>query len=54
MHGLTIRGRRIGSGLTLRRCAELMGLTMTDMSAVEQGRRPFTEQEFSDFNRVTK
>lgn len=52
--GLTIRGRRIGSGLTLRRCAELMGLTMTDLSAVEQGQRPFTEQEFSDFNRVTK
>lgn len=52
MFGLTIRGRRVGAGLTLRRCAELMGLTMTDLSAVEQGQRPFTEQEFSDFNRV--
>ncbi len=52
MLGLTIRGRRVGAGLTLRRCAELMGLTMTDLSAVEQGQRPFTEQEFSDFNRV--
>jgi len=29
-----------------------MGLTITDLSAVEQGQRPFTEQEFSDFNRV--
>ena len=52
MLGLTICGRRVGAGLTLRRCAELMGLTMTDLSAVEQGQRPFTEQEFSDFNRV--
>ena len=52
MLGLTIRGRRVGAGLTLRRCAELMGLTMTDLSAVERGQRPFTEQEFSDFNRV--
>lgn len=52
MLGLTIRGRRVGAGLTLRRCAELMGLTMTDLSAVEQGQRPFTDQEFSDFNRV--
>jgi len=52
MFGLAIRGRRVGAGLTLRRCAELMGLTMTDLSAVEQGQRPFTEQEFSDFNRV--
>lgn len=52
MLGLTIRGRRVGAGLTLRRCAELMGLTMTGLSAVEQGQRPFTEHEFSDFNRV--
>lgn len=52
MLGLTIRGRRVGAGLTLRRCAAMMGLTMTDLSAVEQGQRPFTEQEFSDFNRV--
>ena len=54
MLGLTIRGRRVGAGLTIRRCAELMGLTMTDLSAVEQGQRPFTDQEFSDFNRVAK
>ena len=52
MLALAIRGRRVGAGLTLRRCAELLGLTMTDLSAVEQGQRPFTEQEFSDFNRV--
>lgn len=45
MLGLTIRGRRVGAGLTLRRCAELMGLTMTNLSAVEQGQRPFTERE---------
>lgn len=53
MLGLTIRGRRVGAGMTLRRCAELMGLTMTDLSAVEQGQRPFTEQEFARFNQAT-
>ena len=54
MLGFTIRGRRVGAGLTLRRCAELMGLTMTDLSGIEQGQRPFTEREFADFNRITK
>ena len=52
MLGLTIRGRRVGRGLTLRRCAELMGMTMTDLSAVEQGQRPLSEREFREFNRV--
>lgn len=53
MLGLTIRGRRVGAGLTLRRCAAMMGLTMTDLSAAEQGQRPLTDQEFSEFNLVT-
>lgn len=52
--GLPIRGRRVGAGLTLRRCAELMGTTMTDLSAVEQGRRPFTDAEMNAFNHATK
>lgn len=47
--GLTIRGRRVGAGLTLRRCAERMGLTMTELSAVEQGRRPFSGVELLKF-----
>lgn len=36
--GLTIRGRRLGAGLTLRACAERMGITMTLLSYYEQGR----------------
>lgn len=52
MLGLTLRARRIESGLTLRRCAEAMGMSMTDLSAVEQGARVFTPDEFERFNRA--
>ena len=51
--GATIRARRIGAGLTLRRCAELLGLTMTELSAIEQGQRRMSEQEFAAFGRAT-
>lgn len=50
--GQTIRMRRVGAGLTLRRCAELMDITMTALSAVEQGGMLFSEDEFDTFNRV--
>ncbi len=52
MTGLTLRFRRIGAGLTLRRCAELIGLSMTSLSAVEQGAALFTESGFERFNKV--
>lgn len=52
MVGQTVRMRRIGAGLTLRRCAELMEISMTALSAVEQGAMVFTESEFDAFNRA--
>ena len=42
--GLTIRGRRIGAGMTLRACAERMGITMTLLSYYEQGRLDMPDQ----------
>lgn len=54
MIGQTIRMRRVQAGLTLRRCAELMGMSMTALSAVEQGGMVFTESEFDCFNRVIR
>ena len=54
MVGQTIRMRRIQAGLTLRRCAELMDMTMTTLSAVEQGGMLFTESEFDRFNQVIR
>ena len=50
--GATIRGRRLQAHCTLRLCAELVGMSMTDLSAVEQGRRPFTEDERERFDAV--
>lgn len=52
--GETIRGRRIDSALTLRRCAELMGMSMTNLSAVEQGARGFTPDERERFEAVMR
>ena len=43
--GTTIRWRRIRAGLTLRKCAEACGMTLTELSAVEQGQRALTQQE---------
>ena len=50
--GATIRGRRLRAHCTLRLCAELVGMSMTDLSAVEQGTRPFTEDERERFDAV--
>lgn len=52
--GETIWGRRIDSALSLRRCAELMGMSMTDLSAVEQGVRGFTPDERERFEAVMR
>ena len=52
--GLTIRGRRMQALLTLRLCSELMGMSMTDLSAVEQGTRPFTTDERERFENVIR
>lgn len=49
-YGQTIRIRRVGAGLTLRACAERMEMSMTALSAVEQGAMVFTEDEFDRFN----
>ena len=35
--GLTIRGRRMGAGLTLRRCGEDRGISMTYLSRIARG-----------------
>lgn len=43
--GTTIRWRRIRAGLTLRKCAEACGMTLTELSAVEQGQRALTGPE---------
>lgn len=51
-YGTTIRMRRLGAGVTLRACAERMGMSMTALSAVEQGAMVFTETEFDAFNRI--
>jgi hypothetical protein len=50
--GMTLRMRRIQRGFTLRRCAERMGMSMTDLSAVEQGARVFTPEERTRFEEV--
>lgn len=52
--GLTIRGRRMQAFCTLRMCAELMGMSMTDLSAVEQGARGFTPDERGRFEAVMR
>jgi len=35
--GATLQGRRMQAGVTLRRMAEACGMTMTELSRVEQG-----------------
>ena len=52
--GATIRGRRLRAHCTLRLCAELVGMSMTDLSAVEQGTRPFTTDERERFENVIR
>lgn len=50
--GRTLQGRRAHAGLTLRRCAELMGTSMAEWSRVEQGWRPPTHAERARFERA--
>ena len=52
--GATIRGRRLRAHCTLRLCAELTGMRMTDLSSVEQGSRPFTTDERERFEAVMR
>ena len=52
--GETIMGRRMQAFCTLRMCAELMGMSMTDLSAVEQGARGFTPDERERFEAVMR
>lgn len=47
--GLTIRGRRMQAGLTLRRCAEDMGISMSDLSRIEQGLVAMTTEQRERF-----
>lgn len=44
--GDELRYRRVRCGLTLRRGAEALGMTMTELSAIEGGRRPISAAEF--------
>lgn len=50
--GETIRGRRVRAGLTLRGCAELMGVSMTTLSQIEQGQMAMSQDEFDAFGRA--
>ena len=50
--GATIRVRRMQAGLTLRRCAEEMGKSMTWLSEVETGQREMVGADRADFERV--
>lgn len=50
--GATIRGRRMQAGLTLRRCSEEMGKSMTWLSEVETGQREMVGADRADFERV--
>ena len=52
--GETIRGRRMQASCTLRLCAALMGMSMSDLSAVEQGVRGFTHDERDRFEAVMR
>jgi hypothetical protein len=52
--GRTVRFRRVRAGLTLRRCAELMGVTLTRLSSVEQGAAVFDDGEFGRFNAAVR
>lgn len=52
--GLTIRGRRIAAGLTLRACADRLGVSMTALSYYEQGRLDMPAEVFERFNAIAK
>lgn len=48
--GATIRGRRIAAGITLRRMAELTGVSMAQLSRWEQGAEDMPQHHFAAFN----
>lgn len=52
MLGATLRARRVGAGLTLRRCAEQMGVSMERLSRVERGIDAMTVAERDGFERA--
>lgn len=52
--GLTIRGRRMAAGLTLRACAEQMGVSMSRLSRIETGMEAMTEADRSAFENAVK
>lgn len=52
--GAGIRARRLAVPMTLRRCAESMGTTMTEWSRVERGERALTASEQERFDRLTR
>lgn len=52
--GKTIRARRVQAGLTLRTCAERLGLYMSSMSLIEQGQRRMSDAELEAFNALLR
>ena len=52
--GATLRARRIGAGLTLRRCAELVGISMTHLSRIERGEIEMGRTERTAFDAATR
>lgn len=52
--GETFRGRRIGAAMTLRLCAELMRISMADLSKIERGERPMYQSERDAFENAIR
>ena len=52
--GAVIRARRIGAGLTLRRCATHLGISMTHLSRIERGEVELDAEQRAAFDRLTK
>lgn len=51
--GATLRARRVGAGITLRRCATHLGISMTHLSRIERGEVEMTDTERIAFDRLT-
>lgn len=52
--GEELRARRLRLGFTLRRGAEVLGVTMTELSYIEQGRRGISFEEFERISAVLR
>lgn len=52
--GATLRARRVGAGLTLRRCAQHLGISMTHLSRIERGELQMTASERIAFDAATR